>query len=292
MHNFPKPLSIFLPLAALIGSLHSENAWAADILVVLTDIGPDPQDLTVNVGDTVTWMEITPSSQGFLSEGYFGEWSLCSDVQHQKARFTFNSQGLFVYQTFYALCSNSIVKGEVTGVGTITVKAWTNSPPAITLNSPIEAFYYNPGAPVPLLASVTNQPADVLAVDFYSDGDWLGCVFTPPYQLDRYPPPGAHALTAQVTDMAGNVATSAPVNITVFPTFALFLFDLKRLADGAMLFHYAAPPDWDFFTVYVYDKLGDRPRGGVNGNYVGSGTALDTRATNHAVRFYQMSHVP
>jgi hypothetical protein len=171
---------------------------------------------------------------------------------------------------------------------------WTNSPPAITLNSPIEGFYYDPGAPVPLVASVTNHPSDVLAVDFYSDSDWLGCVFTPPYQASLSLPPGAHALTAQVTDMAGNVTTSVPVNITVFPVdgkIHLFIFGLRRLEDGAVLFHYASPADGSHYTVLFYDELGGPFRGGVNSyNYgLGSGTALDVRATNAPVRFYQMT---
>jgi hypothetical protein len=286
-----KPFRFCLLLTATLSYLNSERSWSADIPISLWDSGPDFPNLTINVGDTITWMKADPSLYGWLCQGYFGEWSLCAATQSDKVSLSFNTAGTFVYQTFYAACSSNIVSAEQTAVGTITVKAWTNGPPAITLNSPIEGFYYDPGAPVPLLASVTNQP-EVLAVDFYADSDWLGCVFTSPYQLTRSIPPGAHALTAQVTDMTGNVATSAPVNITVFPSFALFLFDLKRLTDGAMLFHYACPTDTSHYTVLVYDKLGGRPRGGVNANFFGSGTALDTRATNHAVRFYQMSHVP
>jgi len=273
-------------------SFRADDALCGELIVTINASYVNPQDMTINVGDSITWQLVTDRS-GFMVQEYFGEWSSPWITNGGHFTHTFLAAGNVVYQT--GECGVppppgvSFCQGQL-GVGTITVKAWTNSPPAITLNSPIEAFYYNPGAPVPLLASVTNQPADVLAVDFYSDGDWLGCVFTPPYQLDRYPPPGAHALTAQVTDMAGNVATSVPVNITVFPTFALFLFDLKRLADGAMLFHYAAPTDTPQWTVFVYAKLGG-PRGGfVSGNYFGSGTALDTRATNQAVRFYQMSH--
>jgi plastocyanin len=279
----------------MLASMHTESILATEIFVTLIETGPYPQDITVSMGDTVTWVKGDPSPNAYLSEGYFGEWSLCTGTQQQSSvSLSFETVGAFVYRTFYAVCSPTLLKSSALGVGTITVKAWTNSPPAITLSSPIEGFYYDPGAPVPLVASVTNQPADVLAVDFYSDSDWLGCVFTPPYQASLSLPPGAHALTAQVTDMAGNVTTSVPVNITVFPVdgkIHLFIFGLRRLEDGAVLFHYASPADGSHYTVLFYDELGGPFRGGVNSyNYgLGSGTALDVRATNAPVRFYQMT---
>src|SRR5438552_11168853 len=88
-----------LLLTITLAYLARQSVWPAEILVRLVQTGPDPQVITVNAGDTVTW--VNPSAQGFLSEGYFGEWSLCSSTQHERVGYIFNRPGLVVYQTFY-----------------------------------------------------------------------------------------------------------------------------------------------------------------------------------------------
>src|SRR5438445_9840040 len=101
MCDFCKPFRFCLLLTATVTYLNSDRAWPAD-LVRLCDNGPDFPNLTVNVGDTITWMKADQSPYGWLCQGYFAEWSLCSATQYDKVSFSFNTTGTHIYQTFYA----------------------------------------------------------------------------------------------------------------------------------------------------------------------------------------------
>jgi hypothetical protein len=69
------------------------------------------------------------------------------------------------------------------------------------------------------LGTGSGAPSGVATVSFYLDGtNRLNVLTTQPYQFrwsTRSVAPGSHTLTAVATDVAGNLATSAPVTIAI-----------------------------------------------------------------------------
>jgi hypothetical protein len=86
-----------------------------------------------------------------------------------------------------------------------------NTPPTVAISSPAD------GASVRGTTTIAATAADANAlarVDFYVDGAFLATSTSAPYTATWEPPRRSdHTLTAVATDLAGNVATSAPVAV-------------------------------------------------------------------------------
>src|SRR6266576_1553928 len=128
-------------------TLRPDDAASGEVLVTISDTRLDPQNLAINVGDSVTWQLVNVGT-GYVVREYLGEWTNTWMTNQDRFTHTFSSVGNVVYRTVVCccppppglpLCGGEQGAGQL-GVGTITVKAWTNSPPAITLSSPIEGF--------------------------------------------------------------------------------------------------------------------------------------------------------
>ena len=98
-----------------------------------------------------------------------------------------------------------------------TVDVRGNLPPNVTLTAPANgSIYYT--APASILASVTASDPDgsIDRVEFYGDGNFLGAVRSPPYQLTWSPGSGSHRIDVLAVDNLGNSAWSNRSNLTVY----------------------------------------------------------------------------
>jgi hypothetical protein len=101
---------------------------------------------------------------------------------------------------------------------------WISAP--ITVTAPAANASIAQGTATTIQASATaSNGATVSSVEFFANGVSLGTDVTAPYSFSWTPPStGAVALTARVTDSAGAIVTSSPVNVTVtaaVPTVAI-----------------------------------------------------------------------
>jgi len=92
----------------------------------------------------------------------------------------------------------------------------TNSPPAVVLTAPANGTVLTAAASVTLTATAADAANAITNVAFYINGQVLGATTNPPYALTATGlGAGSYTLKAVVSDAAGLVATSTPVNLTV-----------------------------------------------------------------------------
>jgi hypothetical protein len=103
----------------------------------------------------------------------------------------------------------------------VTVLSQTNpgdTPPTVALTSPADGTSVSGTVMLQVTTSVTG-PATVASVQYLLDGQPLGAPVTAaPYSFSwsvGSTPPGAHQLSARVTDTDGNVGTAPAVSVTV-----------------------------------------------------------------------------
>jgi hypothetical protein len=139
-----------------------------------------------------------------------------------------------------SVTTNDVVDTELRLTGTTVTVLLQRSPrtvpPTVALTGP------HPGASVRRTVTLSatarsTAPATVASVRYLLDGEPLGPVLTtPPYRYrwgTGSTPLGAHLLSAQVTDSAGNVGTSRPERVTVAPGIASgFSIDASLATDG------------------------------------------------------------
>ena len=161
---------------------------------------------------------------------YGGEWK--SPLLGQGASFAvaFTNPGFYAYRT-----SESAQTGLTSG--TVTVSGWTNQPPPVTINTPIDGFRFAVPWTASVQASVTN-PAETVLVQYVANASPIGSATNPPYVVQWQPStPGAYALVARATDRQGAVTESLPVNVQVLP-LGQYVWGPRVLPTGAFLFFY------------------------------------------------------
>ena len=94
-----------------------------------------------------------------------------------------------------------------------------NNPLGVGLTNPTNNTTLIAPATIALAATVTNTPANIAKVEFYSAATKLGEAATSPYlYIQVGTPPGLYSFTAVATDNLGVSSTSAPVAVTIQAT--------------------------------------------------------------------------
>jgi len=115
----------------------------------------------------------------------------------------------------YILTATAIDSGGSVAVSN-QVFVRVDTPPTVSLTSPVNNGVFAPGANIPLTANAADADEIVTKVEFFSERTLLGTQFLAPYNITwNNVPAGRYSLTARATDLVGLVTTSAPVTITV-----------------------------------------------------------------------------
>jgi len=101
-------------------------------------------------------------------------------------------------------------------IPTAQLYPYTNPPPSVAWLSPANNATYTAAASVTMSAAADAPYNPLSAVNFYTNGIWLGSVTNEPYTLTATGlGAGVYTLTAIAVDGSGLSSTTAPVNITV-----------------------------------------------------------------------------
>jgi plastocyanin len=212
--------------------LISQSLHAANIVVGLYDCGMDLPNISVNVGDSVTWVKENAADPGsYQVVSYTGEWK-SPLITTGSFSYTFSKPGTVYYHS----------SADTRAVGTVTVLPWTNSPPAVSIITPPDGFYFVGGSWVLLQASTTNSASNVIQVAYYAGTNLLGIATNAPYRVMTSAfALGTNTLTAQMTDVQGMTWTSPPVTVTL--TYVLYqvgyLWAPHRLPGGRFAFNFS-----------------------------------------------------
>lgn len=223
-----KPKALLAVCAAFV-VLCAGAAHSATITNILDgNAGILLYNLAVNLGDTVVWVN---QQWGFLGSNYVasygGDWKSPLLAKGDSFAVTFTNAGFFAYETGTSRAPYS---------GVITVRAWSQGPPPVTLNAPVEGSVLTDGVEGFIQASATNQ-AETVQMDYYANSNIVATVTNAPFGFLWYEfNPGRYTLLAKATDIHGNFAWSEPVHVTV--TGDDVIWGGRTLPTGEFLFFY------------------------------------------------------
>jgi hypothetical protein len=211
----------------VIGGATNEPPLAAASLDTLS--GPVP--LTVNVdmsgstdlGGTVQWYYFICNGGGFTAGSQ-------------------SSQGSCTYTTpgaYWIMLEIQDTNGNVDLMSAYVVATpaagggGDNTPPTVSITSPADSAIVK--GTVAITANASDSGSGVKQVDFYIDNVSVGTSTGPSYAVNwntgGLVPGSSHVLKAVATDNAGNTATSASINVTIF--FAPLTVTLTAPANGS-----------------------------------------------------------
>jgi plastocyanin len=195
--------AIFAMVLMTIGTISSR---AATQFVRMNNFTFTPQNLTVEVGDTVTWTNEVITGHDTTCQGV---WASPLLARRQTFSFTFTTPGTFNY-----ICTPHVSFGMT---GRITVRAPVNNPPTATITSPQNGQAFQVGETINVNVNATDDNG-VAKVDLFLDGGSQQTDTTSPYEFSLNKlPAGNHTLVARATDAGGLTGESS---ITVNVQFA------------------------------------------------------------------------
>src|SRR5438105_513375 len=152
---------------------------SANVVLYLYDCGITPvPNISVNVGDTITWAKQFPGDPAaYRVESYTGEFQ-SPPITTNVFYFSFNQPGTFYFRAYGLVMDPRITSG------TITVLPWSNGPPDITLTTPVEGFWFVQGGPVTLQTSTSESLSNGLQLEYFAGIKSLGAARPAPYTLE------------------------------------------------------------------------------------------------------------
>jgi hypothetical protein len=243
------------------------------------------------VGDTVTWATHPAASipSPSSTESYTGEWSHTFVTGGETFSYTFDQPGTYLYR------AQQSPRSLVNEAGSIRVQGWTNEPPVITINTPVDGFHYTIGnLHFQILATVEKPPSEVRQVEFFAGPKFVGAATNAPYLIEvnaccHNLEVGTYNLVARVTDIHGATAVSRPVRIVMDDFESTRVFGLTLLPDHRGVFmHYTS------VTVrrHCLEYSDDLKTWTGLANIFGFGSLADERPSPTGMRFYRVMICP
>jgi len=232
--------------------------------------------LAINVGDTVVWVNQQQDPPTTSVESYGGEWKSPTLNYGDSFSYTFTNTGFYAYRTY--------LPWQVTGA--VTVNAWTNAPPAVTINVPVDGSLLSPSSHL-VQASVTSADA-VAEIEYFANTNLIGVATNPPYAVQWTSAPlGQYVLVAKAVDLQGATVSSQPVNVVVGPY--LTVWGARVVAGGRFFLCYNAYLAKDYII-----SSADLHNWGMAANAIGSGAFADEAlpVSTTPQQFYKVVHVP
>jgi uncharacterized protein (TIGR03118 family) len=263
--NMRPHLSTLLSIFSLAVLFWPLNGLAATTKVSIVDFGFQPANITIKVGDTVTWTNTGSfahtSTSGTTTGGAphpDGLWDSGLLSTGRTFSHTFTKAGVFPYY-----CTPHFTSM----VGTVTVQAAANVPPTVSITSPANGVTLVSPATVTIQATAGDTDGTVVKVEFFDGANSLGSVTAPPYSKEVTLYPGTHPLTAVATDNAGATTTSPAVTTTVnttpltdpIPAHIVkgdITIELQTVVEGLTAPLGVAVPDDGSKRMFVYDQAG------------------------------------
>lgn len=209
--NILRAMERLLKLFLVVIAFGAASANAANFTVKMTGFQFSPKDLTVSVGDTVTWVNQdstfhdTTSGVGRVPSGV---WKSPLLGNGSTFSFTFN----VVPGTYPYYCTPHVFAFNM--VGSVTVLP-PNTPPLVNITNPKGGATFTAGANVQIEADASDNDG-VARVEFFADGKLIGTDFSAPFSASlNNVAVGNYSLTAKAFDTQGLSATSVAVNISV-----------------------------------------------------------------------------
>lgn len=206
------PLSALLCAAALL--ISSLTTHAATFTVNMSGVQFVPQNLTIDVGDTVVWVNLdfmfhdTVSGVNRVPSGL---WQSPLLQNGGSFSFTFDNVAPGTYPYY---CTPHVF-APFNMTGTITVRA-ANQPPTVNIVSPPNNATFPAGANIVIQATASDSDGSVARVDFFANGTPIGVTFAPPYTATlANAGSGNYVLSAVAVDNLGAVSTPAIVAVSV-----------------------------------------------------------------------------
>ena len=201
--------------SAVLCLLIAQSAVAATFTVSMVNTRFNPSDLTINVGDTVTWrcdvgFHDTVSGREGSPDGVWNSSSQFPPIMRpgQSFSFRFNTAGTYPYY-----CTPHWAP-PLNMVGTIRVIA-PNSPPTVSMISPPNGANLSAPADIIVEAGASDSDGTVQQVELSMNGSSLGVFSSPPYRTTVTGlGPGNYTFSAIATDNA-NATDNASASVTV-----------------------------------------------------------------------------
>ncbi len=241
--RFPT-LSLFLFLIVLL------ETRAAQWTVEIYDFYFTPTNLTVGLGDTVTWVNrvTRPHDTTQFDPRNPDTLLWASDLLGKDQTFshTFTSLGTFPY-----VCAVHFAQ-RPEQTGTVSV-VQANLPPSVNITNPASGAIFSALSKLTIGASAMDEDGTITRVEFFIDGTSVAVLQSPPFiaTVDSLSP-GNHVLTAVARDNSGANTTSASVNITFQEAPMKFALTLGIQPPNAGAVSINPPPpvdDYDSGTV-------------------------------------------
>ena len=106
--------------------------------------------------------------------------------------------------------------GATTWSGAVAVTVNANSPPAVSLTSPLGGTSFTAPAAIGLIATASDPDGSIQKVDFYNGGTLVGTATTAPYVFTWLNvPAGTYSVSAVARDNLGATAVSTWSSVTV-----------------------------------------------------------------------------
>lgn len=211
------------------------TALAASQTVAIQGFAFSPATATINVGDTVTWMNQDSVPHTSTSDATPAVWDSGVLSQGMSFSFTFPTAGTFAYHcTVHPFMQGSVT---VSGGGGGTMPAV----PAVQITSPANGALFTAPTNVTVMATASSTSGSISNVEFLDGMTLIGTVTTAPYTVTiMNVAAGMHQLTAKATDNLGASTVSTPVSIqvnaaTTTPPPVAPALTVARTATGLMI---------------------------------------------------------
>ena len=199
-------------LAILLASL-IVPAPAATVPVAMTNFLFTPANVSINIGDTVTWsvqqgFHDTVSGANGVPSGLWNSGTQFGRLMFpgESFSFTFNAAGTFPY-----FCTPHWTFGMA---GSVQVIAG-NVPPNVSILSPANGATFSPPANITFQVSASDPDGFITQVQFLLNGTPVGAATAPPFNITINDlAPGNYVFSAVATDNAGATG-SASISISV-----------------------------------------------------------------------------
>jgi plastocyanin len=194
----------------------------------------NPNNLTINVGDTIVWQGNT----GIPSHTVTGTGAdpLCGSGTVVSCSHTFDTPGSYPYEC--------ILPGHASFgmTGMVVVVSSTNLPPSASITSPADGAVFAAPADVAIQADASDADGTVTNVQFLVNDNLVGTASTNPFSVvANNLAAGNYSLKAIAADNGGLTGNPSVVNISVVVPVDVMLSS-PLITNGQFQFTYTANP--------------------------------------------------